>query len=44
MTGIDEEKIESLSEEIPAITTVEAESLSNYITGEIEKMISNRIR
>jgi hypothetical protein len=44
MTGIDEEKIERLSEGIPAITTAETESLSEFITGQIEKMISNRIR
>jgi ligand-binding sensor protein len=44
MTDIDEEKIERLSEEIPVITTAEAESLSKYITGQIETMISNRIR
>jgi hypothetical protein len=43
MTGIDEEEIENLSEGIPAITTAEAESLSKYITGQIEKFISNRI-
>ncbi|MEE4602992.1 MAG: PocR ligand-binding domain-containing protein [Desulfobacteraceae bacterium] len=42
MTGIDEEEIERLSEGMPAITTAEAESLSNYITGQIEKLISNR--
>ncbi len=44
MTGIDEEKIEHLSEGIPAVTTAKAESLSQYITGQIEKIISNRIR
>ena len=43
MTGIDEETIERLSEEIPAITTAKAKSLSKYITGQIEKIISNRI-
>jgi hypothetical protein len=43
MTGIDEEKIERLSEGIPAITTAKAETLSKYITGRIEKIISNRI-
>jgi ligand-binding sensor protein len=42
MTGIDEEKIERLSEGITAITTAKAESLSKYITGQIEKIISNR--
>jgi hypothetical protein len=35
-------EIERLSEGMPAITTAEAESLSNYITGQIEKLISNR--
>jgi ligand-binding sensor protein len=44
MTGIDEEKIERLSEGITAITTAKAESLSKYITGQIEKIISNRIK
>ena len=44
MTGIEEEKIECLSKEIPAITTAKAESLSKYITGQIEEIISNRIR
>jgi len=33
-----------LSEGIPAITTAKAESLSKYITGQIEKIISNRTR
>ena len=42
MTGIDEEEIERLSEGMPAITTAEAESLSKYITDQIEKLISNR--
>ena len=44
MTGIDEEKIERLSEGITAITTAKAESLSKYITGQVEKIISNRIK
>ena len=44
MTGIDEEKIERLSEGITAITTAKAESLSKYITGQVEKIISNRTR
>jgi ligand-binding sensor protein len=44
MTGIDEEKIERLSEGITAITTAKAESLSKYITEQIEKIISNRTR
>jgi ligand-binding sensor protein len=44
MTGIDEEEIERLSEGIPAITTAKAESLSNYITGQIGKILSNRIK
>jgi ligand-binding sensor protein len=43
MTGIDEEEIERLSEGIPAITRAKAESLSIYIIGQIEKIISNRI-
>ena len=42
MTGIEEEKIERLSEGIPAITTSKAESLSKYITEEIDKIIANR--
>ena len=42
MTGIKEEKIERLSEGIPAITTSKAESLSKYITEEIDKIIANR--
>ncbi len=41
MTDIDEEEIERLSEGIPAITTAEAESLSNYITDRIEEIISS---
>ena len=44
MTGIDEEEIERLSEGIPAITTAKAESLSIYITEQIEKILSNRIK
>jgi ligand-binding sensor protein len=44
MTDIDEEEIERLSQGIPAITTAKAESLSNYITGQIEKILSNRIK
>ncbi len=44
MTDIDEEEIERLSQGIPAITTVKAESLSKYITGQIEKILSNRNR
>ena len=44
MTDIDEEEIERLSQGIPAITTAKAESLSNYITGQIEKILSNRNR
>jgi ligand-binding sensor protein len=44
MTDIDEEEIERLSEGIPAITTAEAESLSNYITDRIEEIISSRTK
>ncbi len=44
MTGIDEEKIERLSEGISAITTAKAESLSKYINEQIEQIISNRIK
>ena len=44
MTDIDEEEIERLSQGIPAITTAKAESLSKYITGQIEKILSNRNR
>ena len=44
MTDIDEEEIERLSERIPAITTAEAESLSNYITDRIEEIISSRTK
>jgi ligand-binding sensor protein len=43
MTGIDEEEVERLSEGMPAITTAEAESLSKFISGQIEIIISNRI-
>ena len=44
MTGIDEETIERLSKGIPFITTVKAESLGLFITGQIAKIISNRIK
>jgi ligand-binding sensor protein len=44
MTGIDEEEIERLSEGIPAITTAEAESLSNFITGRVEEIISSHTK
>lgn len=44
MTGIEEDKIERLSEGIPAVTRDKAESLSKYIAGRIEKIISNRTR
>jgi ligand-binding sensor protein len=43
MTDIDEEEIERLSLGIPAITTAKAESLSKYITGQIEKILSNQL-
>jgi ligand-binding sensor protein len=38
MTDIEEEKVENLSRDIPAITTAKAESLSRYITAQIEKI------
>lgn len=41
MTDIDEEKVENLSKAIPAITTAKAESLSQYITARIEKIIGH---
>jgi ligand-binding sensor protein len=43
-TGMDEAKIERLSAAIPAITTAKAESLGEYITGEIQKIISQRTK
>lgn len=44
MTGIDEEEIERLSEGMPAITSAKAESLSKFVTGEIEKILSKQIK
>jgi ligand-binding sensor protein len=41
MTGIEENRIERLSEGIPAITTAQAESLSLYITTQIDKIVGN---
>ena len=40
MTEIDEEKIETLSEGIPSMTTGKAESLSHYITAQIKEIVS----
>ena len=42
MTDIDEAKIERLSQRIPAMTTVQAESLGNYITAQIKKIIEEK--
>jgi hypothetical protein len=42
VTDIDEAKIEHLSTGIPALTTAKAESLGEYITGEIQKIVANR--
>jgi len=39
MTDIDEEKVENLSREIPAITSDRAQSLSRYITARIDEII-----
>ena len=39
MTEIEEEKVENLSMEIPAITTAKAQSLSQYIKDRIEKIV-----
>jgi ligand-binding sensor protein len=39
MTDIDEEKVENLSKELPAITTAKAQSLSHYIKDQIEKIV-----
>jgi ligand-binding sensor protein len=42
VTDIDEAKIEHLSSGIPALTTAKAESLGEYISGEIQKIVANR--
>jgi hypothetical protein len=39
---MDEAKIERLSDGMSSVTTAKAESLSKYITGQIEKIISKR--
>ena len=44
ITDIDEAKIERLSTGIPTVTTAKAESLGEYITGEIQKIVSNRTK
>lgn len=40
MTDIEEEQVEHLSEDIPAITSAKAEALSQFITAQIEEIIS----
>jgi ligand-binding sensor protein len=40
-TEIDEAEIESLSEGIPSITTEQAESLAEFIRGEIDKIVNS---
>ena len=39
MADIDEEKVDNLSKEIPAITTAKAQSLSQYIKDQIDKIV-----
>jgi ligand-binding sensor protein len=41
MTDIDEEKIEKLAKGIPTITTDQAESITQYITEQIEEIVGN---
>jgi ligand-binding sensor protein len=42
MADIDEEKVENLAKGIQAITTAKAQSLSQYIKGQIEKIVGKR--
>ena len=44
MTDIEEEKVELLSDDIPAITTAEAEALSRFIVGQIEEILAGHAR
>jgi hypothetical protein len=41
MTDIEEEKIESLSLGIPSITSEKAESITQYISAEVDRMIAD---
>jgi ligand-binding sensor protein len=44
MTDIEEEKVERLSDGIPAITTAEAAALSRFIVGQIEEILAGQTR
>ena len=41
MTDIEEEKIESLSQGIPSVTSEKAESITQYISAEVDRMIAD---
>ena len=41
MTDIEEEKIESLSQGIPSITSEKAESITQYISAQVDRMIAD---
>ncbi len=44
MTDIEEEKVEQLSDGIPAITTAKAVALSRFIVGQIEEILAGHSR